>query len=182
MPSIGFRVQWNPIRPHLGLTTPAKLLSLFLFLFFFSFFCFLGPHLQHMGVPRRLGVESELQLPTYTTATQNPSHIFDLHHSSQQCQIPDPPCEARDWTLILMDTSRIFSTMSQWELPRLSFQIRSCSEVSGEHEFLETLLNPISQWWQGFEQGNIEEYNFFIFLSNYFRQEALECLRTWGWC
>ena len=31
-------------------------------------FCFLGPHLWHMEVPR-LGVEWELQLPAYTTAT-----------------------------------------------------------------------------------------------------------------
>ena len=31
-------------------------------------FCFLGPHLQHMEVPR-LGIESELQLPASTTAT-----------------------------------------------------------------------------------------------------------------
>ena len=38
-----------------------KLISLF-------FFSFLGPHPQHMEVPR-LGVESELQLPAYTTAT-----------------------------------------------------------------------------------------------------------------
>ena len=35
------------------------------------FFCFLGPHLQHMEVPR-LGVESELQLLAFTT-TQDPS-------------------------------------------------------------------------------------------------------------
>ena len=37
-----------------------------------SFF-FLGLHLKHMEVPR-LGVESELQLPAYTTvtATQDP--------------------------------------------------------------------------------------------------------------
>ena len=34
---------------------------------FFSF-CFLGPHSWHMEVPR-LRVESELQLPAYTTAT-----------------------------------------------------------------------------------------------------------------
>ena len=32
------------------------------------FFLFLGPHLQHMEVPR-LGIELELQLPAYTTAT-----------------------------------------------------------------------------------------------------------------
>ena len=35
-----------------------------------------------MEVPR-LGVESELQLPAYTTATAtlDPSHICDLHHT-----------------------------------------------------------------------------------------------------
>ena len=35
---------------------------------FFFFFAFLGPHLQHMEIPR-LGVQLELQLPAYTTAT-----------------------------------------------------------------------------------------------------------------
>ena len=48
-----------------------------------------------------------LQLPVYTTATamQDPSHICDLHHSSQQFLIPNPPSEARDGTHILMDSS-----------------------------------------------------------------------------
>ena len=36
--------------------------------YLFIYFFFLGPHLQHMEVSR-LGVESELQLPAYTTAT-----------------------------------------------------------------------------------------------------------------
>ena len=44
-----------------------------------AFFFFLGPHLRHMEVPR-LGVESELQLLAYTTATatQDPSHITSI--------------------------------------------------------------------------------------------------------
>ena len=73
-----------------------------------SLFFFLGPHLWHMKVPR-LGVESELQLPAYTTDTarQVPSSIFNLHHSSQQCWIPDTLSEARNWTCILMDTEWI---------------------------------------------------------------------------
>ena len=47
--------------------------------------------LQHMEIPR-LGIELNLQLPTYTTATatQDPSHICDLCHSSQQCWILNP--------------------------------------------------------------------------------------------
>ena len=54
-------------------------------------FVFLGPHLQHMEVPR-LGVKSELQLQAYATATatQDPRGVCDLHHSLQQCQILNP--------------------------------------------------------------------------------------------
>ena len=57
----------------------------------------------------RLGVKSELQLPTYTTAvaTQGLSLIFNLHHSSRQCQILNPLKEATVRTHILMDTSWI---------------------------------------------------------------------------
>ena len=61
-----------------------------------------------MGVPR-LGVESELHLPAYTTATAmpDPSRICDLHHSSWQHWIPNPLSEIRDRTHILMDSSQI---------------------------------------------------------------------------
>ena len=55
----------------------------------------------------RLGVEMELQLPAYTTATetQDLSQVFDLHHSSRQQQILNPLSEARARTRVLMDTS-----------------------------------------------------------------------------
>ena len=61
-----------------------------------------------MEVPR-LGVESELQLPACATATAMPdlSHVCDLHHSSQQCQILNPLSEARGGTRILMDPSQV---------------------------------------------------------------------------
>ena len=61
-----------------------------------------------MEIPR-LGVKLELPLPAYATvtATQDPSHMCDLHHSSQQCQILNPLMEAGDRTHILMDTSQI---------------------------------------------------------------------------
>ena len=56
--------------------------------FFLLSLCFLGPPLWHMEVPR-LGVQSELQLLTYTTATA----------------IPDPWLQPMlDQTCILMDT------------------------------------------------------------------------------
>ena len=45
-------------------------------------------------------VELELQLLAYPTAAaiQDPSHIWDLYHSLQQCRILDPLSEARDQT------------------------------------------------------------------------------------
>ena len=76
--------------------------------FFLAFwlFGFLGPHLWHMEVPG-LGVESELQLLGYGTATAkpDPNSNCDLHQSSQQCLILNPLSEARDcaessWILI----------------------------------------------------------------------------------
>ena len=65
-------------------------------------------YLQHMEVPR-LGVESELQLLAYATATaiQDPRHVCNLHHSSWQHQIPDPLSKARIKPEFLMDTSQI---------------------------------------------------------------------------
>ena len=75
---------------------------------FFLFVCFLffRATSMHMEGPR-LGVESELQLLAYTTATTmpDPSPIFYLCQSSQQRQILNPPSKARDWSCILMDPS-----------------------------------------------------------------------------
>ena len=73
----------------------------------FFFVGFLGPHLWHMEV-LRLGVELELQLPACAAAraVREPSPVFGLHHSSQQRWILNPLSEARDWTCVLMDTSR----------------------------------------------------------------------------
>ena len=54
----------------------------------FFFFCLLGPHPWHMEAPR-LGAELELQLLAYATATAagDPSHIYNLYHSSRQRRI-----------------------------------------------------------------------------------------------
>ena len=61
-----------------------------------------------MKVPR-LGDESKLQPPAYTTATATPdlSHICNLHHSSWQRWILKPLSKVRDWTHNLMDVSRV---------------------------------------------------------------------------
>ena len=71
----------------------------------FFFFVFLGPHPQPMEVPR-LGVQSELQVPAYTTATAtttwDQSHVCNLHHSSRPHRILNPLSKARNWTRNLM--------------------------------------------------------------------------------
>ena len=64
-------------------------------------------HLWHMEVPR-LGVEWELQLPAYTTATAtlDLSSICNPHHSSWQHRILNPLSKARDRTCNLTVTSQ----------------------------------------------------------------------------
>ena len=71
-------------------------------------FGLLGLHSQLMEVPR-LGVTLELQLSAYTTATatQDPSRICELHHSSRQHWIFNPLSEARNRSRNLMVPSRI---------------------------------------------------------------------------
>ena len=102
--------------PHLSTVQPqvqdrlnlsVVYLSLSLFFFFWSF-VFLGLYLWHMEVPR-LRVQLELQLLAYATVTamQDPSRVYNLHHSSQQQQILNPLMEAREGTCVLMVASQI---------------------------------------------------------------------------
>ena len=67
-----------------------------------SLFVFSGLHLQHMDVPRP-GVELELWLPAYATATATLSCVCNLHQGSWQCRILNPPSEARGRTCILSE-------------------------------------------------------------------------------
>ena len=92
-----------------------KYVFVYVYAAFISFFffgggscVFLGPHPQHMEVPR-LGVESELQLPAYTTAiiTPDPRCICDRHHDSQQSRTLNPLSEGRDPTHNITVPSRI---------------------------------------------------------------------------
>ena len=61
-----------------------------------------------MEIPR-LGVTSELHQLAYATAiaTQDPSLICELHHSSQQYQILNSASEARVGTHVITDTSQV---------------------------------------------------------------------------
>ena len=77
-----------------------------------------------MEVPR-LGVKLDLQ-PAYTTvtATRDPSHICDLHHSSRQCRILNPLSKARDPIHILTDTRRIRFYCATTGTPDFAFNSR----------------------------------------------------------
>ena len=63
------------------------------------------------GSSQARGQIGAVAAPAYVIAiaTQDPSRICNLHHSSQQHWILNPLNEARDQTCILMDTSRILS-------------------------------------------------------------------------
>ena len=66
-----------------------------------------------MEVPR-IGVELELQLLAYTTATatQELSHICDLHQSSLATLVLNPLYKAMDQTRILVDASWMHNALS----------------------------------------------------------------------
>ena len=82
-----------------------RIIGIFSFLFFSLLF---RAALTHMEVPG-LGVKLEMQLLAYTAAiaTQDPRHTCDPHRSSWQLRVLNTLSEARDWTRILVDTSRI---------------------------------------------------------------------------
>ena len=105
--------------------------------YIFFFLVFLGPQPRHMEIPR-LGVKSELLPLAYATATatQDPSHVCDLHHSSQQCQILKPLSKAKDqmqhhssWQRqILKPLSR---AKHRKHNIRVTHQIRFCCATTG---------------------------------------------------
>ena len=108
-------------------------------------FCLLGPNTWHVEVPR-LRVETELQLPAYTTATatRDPSCLCGLYHSSWQHQIPNPLGEARDWTHILVDTGWIHFHCATTETPALACWMWVVSCCDSGREVL--LLSAFYRW------------------------------------
>ena len=122
--------------------------SLVSYINFSFFFCLLGWHLRHMELPR-LGVELELQLPTYATATTtlDQTHVCDLHHSSWQCWTLNPLSEAGDQTCNLMAPSQIHFHCAMMGTPTFTFKLNlssSSNKYSYEHfKHKKTKLNII---------------------------------------
>ena len=85
-----------------------------------------------MEVPR-LGLKSELQLLAYTTVTATQSLVFDLHCSSQQCQILNPLRETASSRILV----RFISTEPRQELQdMLDFNMQFSLGVSNNVIFL----------------------------------------------
>ena len=82
---------------HLHLSPAGVLHELIfcLFVCFGVFFAFLGSHLLHMEAPK-LGVELELQLPTYTSVMPDLSCVCNPHHSSWRLGILNSLNEVED--------------------------------------------------------------------------------------
>ena len=96
----------------------------FPFLFFrvFVFCLFRAASVPYGGSQVRVELESEL--PAYPTAaaTPDPSHVYNLHHSSWQRWILNPLSEARDHTLNLMVPSRIHFCSATMGTPTFLFR------------------------------------------------------------
>jgi len=110
--------------------------------FTFFFFSFLGPRLRHMEISR-LGVQLELQLPAYATATatRDLSHVCNPHHSSRQHQILNPPSKARGRTHNL--------TVPSW------IHFRRATMGTPIHSSLSLLLPPLSTSPQFFSYNDL---------------------------
>ena len=79
-----------------------------------------------MEVPR-LGVQLELQLPAYATATQDPSRIYDLYHSSQQHQILEPTeREGQESNLLRHDRNSLGIFL--WEAAEIILRSQNCED------------------------------------------------------
>ena len=76
-------------------------------LYFFAFFFFYGRTCSIWKFPGWGLNQSYSCRPAPPTATQDPSRICNLHHSSPQHWILNPLSKARDQTHILMDSSQI---------------------------------------------------------------------------
>ena len=104
-------------------------------------FCFLELHPGHMEIPR-LGVQSELQLPAYTTATATPDLSHIGNHSSWQRSILNSLSEARDRTCTLMDTGAALNLLSPKRNSRGSFsQLRSTPSCGQTTLYLSTFTH-----------------------------------------
>ena len=83
-----------------------KFLSGFGFFFFF-FFLFRATLVAYGNSQAPGQIRAAAACLHHSPVTWDPSSICGLQHSSRQCRILNPLSEAKDWTQILLDTSRV---------------------------------------------------------------------------
>ena len=83
-----------------------------------------------MEIPQ-LGVQLELYLPAYTTATAtpNPSHICDLYHSSWQPHILNQLSKARDQTHVFMDAGQVHDHWATIGIPGIYLYLLKTKKI-----------------------------------------------------
>ena len=111
------RILSGPGLLFVGIFWVLESISFFSFLSFFLSFCFSRAAPAAYGDSQARGLIGAIAAGlSRATATQDPSRVCDLHHSSWQPWIPNPLSKARDQIRTLMVPSQIVSTAPQWEL------------------------------------------------------------------
>ena len=83
-----------------------------------------------MEVPR-LGAESATAASLRCShPTPDLNHVYNLHHSSRQHWILNPPSKARDWTCILMGTSEVRFHWAMTGTPLFFFNVHCLSNLT----------------------------------------------------
>ena len=112
------------------------LFSSFFFLFFFIFF------LEHMEIPK-LGIESELQLPAYTTATASrirATSVTYTAHSNSRSLTQSGIKPASSWILV-----GFISGEPQWELLFFRFSSLIMTTLEKNHLIETSFHSPIGK-------------------------------------
>ena len=115
----------KPGKTNIKLLTVLLILSgsmIVVCLFFFFFFCLFRAAPTAFGGSQVRGHIGAVAAGLHQShSNPDPSHVCNLHHSSQQGRILNPLREARDPTCVIRDTTRFVSTAPRWELCLLSF-------------------------------------------------------------
>ena len=102
---------------------------------------------MHIGTTT---VENSMEIPQKTKNRINiwSSHVCDLHHISRQRHILNPLSKARDWTLILMDTSRIHYHWATTGTPNMCiFEWKFCPDICPGVGLLDDMLSLYLVFW-----------------------------------
>ena len=95
---------------------PKKSLSSQHISLFFFFLLFWAPPPAH-GSSQGRGQIRTMQAYATATATWDPRHVCNVHHSSWQCRVLDAVSKVRDGTHILVDTNHIHFHSTTMETP-----------------------------------------------------------------